>query len=79
MVVPNMHLYNFTLTNIPSSMRSLGVFLGDIYQLHVAIFAYLPKRPLEAKILFKSQMFDQFLLKFWLTFVLCTHWAVGSL
>ena len=52
MVVPNMHLYNFTLTNTPSSMRSLGVYLGDIYLLHVANFAHLPKRPLEAKIFF---------------------------
>ena len=45
-----MHLW--TLTNTPSLMCSLGVYLGDIYLLHVAIFAHLPKRPLEAKILF---------------------------
>ena len=31
-------------------MRLLGVYLGDIYLLHVAIFAHLPKMPLEAKI-----------------------------
>ena len=47
------HLW--TLTNTPSLMRSLGVYLGDIYLLHVAIFAHLPKRPLEAKILFYSK------------------------
>ena len=43
-VVPNIHPYNFTLTNIPSSMHLLGVYLGDIYLLHVAIFAHLPKK-----------------------------------
>ena len=31
-------------------MRLLGVYLGDIYCLHVANFAHYPQRPLEAKI-----------------------------
>ena len=31
-------------------MCLLGVYLGDIYLLHVAIFAHLPKRQLEAEI-----------------------------
>ena len=38
-------------------MRLLGVYLGDIYLLHVAIFEHLPKRPLEAKISSSSEKF----------------------
>ena len=44
--------HNFGPKNIVEQYAQVWVYLGDIYLLHVAIFAHLPKRPLEAKILF---------------------------